>query len=159
MAQATTIVEQTRAQIPALIDQEQRLKNHIAVLLGQSPGMLDEQLKPSFRLSTPSIQVALGVPAQVLRRRPDVTRAEQKLAAESARVGVAVAELNPKFSLGGSIGLESLSLSSLFEMASGVFAIGPRVSFNLLDGARHASSSRFRTRCKSRPSFNTKLQS
>lgn len=136
VAQATSNVEQTRASIPSMQNQEQQLKNRLAVLLGRTPGSLNSLLAPQAAGQVPTIHVAIGVPAQVLRRRPDVRRAERQLAAESARVGVAMADLYPKFSLGGTIGLESLSLSDLFQAASGVFGLGPRVSFNLFDGGK-----------------------
>jgi outer membrane protein TolC len=76
------------------------------------------------------------MPAEVLRRQPDVRRAERQLAAETARVGVATAELYPKFTLTGTIGLESLSLSNLTDSDSQTFGIGPSVRWNLFDGGR-----------------------
>jgi outer membrane protein TolC len=87
-------------------------------------------------MAIPSIQVAIGVPAEVLRRRPDVRGAERRLAAESARLGAAVADLYPKFRLSGSIGLESLSLSSLFQSASRVFGLGSSVQWTPFNGGR-----------------------
>jgi len=80
-----------------------------------------------------SLEVAVGVPAEVLRRRPDVRQAERKLAAETARVGVATAELYPKFSLLGSIGLEALSLSNVVSAASRTYSLGPSVTWRLFD--------------------------
>jgi NodT family efflux transporter outer membrane factor (OMF) lipoprotein len=82
------------------------------------------------------IETAVGVPADVLRRRPDVRRAERQLAAETARIGVATAELYPKLSLSGSIGLESTSLASLFTGGSQVFGIGPSFRWNLFNAGQ-----------------------
>jgi outer membrane protein TolC len=75
----------------------------------------------------------VGVPAETLRQRPDVRRAERRLAAQSARIGVATAELYPKFRLSGSIGLESISTGNLIEYGSRSWRIGPSVSWNLFD--------------------------
>ena len=78
-------------------------------------------------------QVAVGVPAETLRRRPDIRRAERELAAQTARIGEATADLYPRFRLGGTIGLESLSSSSFFESASRTCSLLPGVSWNIFD--------------------------
>ena len=85
-------------------------------------------------ITVPPVEVALGVPADVLRRRPDVRRAERQLAAETARVGVATAELYPKFRLNGTIGIESLSGSGV-----GLYDVGPEVTWRIFDGGRTRS--------------------
>lgn len=124
-------VENTRAGIPTLKTSYVAAKNRITTLLGLTPGELDEVLSTSKALPTVPIRVAVGIPAETLRRRPDVQAAERQLASETARVGVAVAELYPKFALNGSIGVESLSASDFFSAGSGVFNIGPSVSWNI----------------------------
>lgn len=129
-------VESTRSTLPALAQQVSQIKNRIAVLCGENPGALDGELDTWRELQVPSMEIAVGVPAEVLRRRPDVRRSERILAAETARVGVAVADLYPRFSLNGSIGLESDATSSLFDLANGLFSLGPRVQWNLFDGGR-----------------------
>lgn len=129
-------VESVRAQLPSLDQQIQQIMNRLAVLLGKPPGSLDHELVQYQPLSAPSVQLAVGVPAQVLRRRPDVRMAERKLAAETYRVGVTRAELYPKFTLSGTIGLESLSLASLFTGDGLLFGIGPGVKWNIFDGGR-----------------------
>jgi outer membrane protein TolC len=78
--------------------------------------------------------VAVGVPAETLRNRPDIRRAERNLAAQTALIGVATADLYPKFKLFGTIGLESLSSKDFFEWASRKWSIGPGVSWNIFDG-------------------------
>jgi outer membrane protein TolC len=78
--------------------------------------------------------VAVGVPAEALRSRPDVRRAERELAAQSARIGVATADLYPRFRLFGSIGLKSLELGDLASWSSRTFAVGPSVGWQLFDG-------------------------
>lgn len=133
---AVSNVENTRSEIPRLKQNIVKARNRLAVLIGKPPGSLNEELKSRKPLPTPPVQVAVGVPAETLRRRPDVRLAERQLAAESARVGVATAELYPKFRLVGSIGLESLSASTLFEGASQVFKLGPNIQWRVFDGGR-----------------------
>jgi outer membrane protein, multidrug efflux system len=120
--QARYNLENTRSQIPALDTGLEEAMNRIAVLLGQPPGKVHGELeKPDPIPATPG-KVAVGVPADMLRRRPDVRRAERELAAQTARVGVATADLYPKFKLSGSIGLEALSMNRLFSSGSGTFS-------------------------------------
>jgi NodT family efflux transporter outer membrane factor (OMF) lipoprotein len=111
--QALLSLEQARAQVPTLRTSLEQAKYRLAVLLGQPPGALNELLaEPKPVPVTPS-EVAVGVPADLLRRRPDVRTAERKLAAQTAQIGVAKAARYPSFSLLGSIGLESLAFSNL----------------------------------------------
>ena len=87
--------------------------NRIAVLLGEQPGKVHAELEQTRAHTGHTLEGCVGVPADVLRRRPDVRKAERELAAQTARIGVATADLYPKFTLSGSIGLEALSLSNL----------------------------------------------
>ncbi len=128
--QAITNVANTRATIPSLNQNIVRSKNRLAVLLGQQPGALNSQLDAAQSLPAPSLEIAVGVPAETLRRRPDVRRAERQLAAETARVGVAVAELYPKFTLSGTIGLESSA------QTIGLAGIGLGLNWNIFDRSR-----------------------
>lgn len=134
--QATSNLESTRSGLPAFDQQIHEVKNHLAVLVGQNPGAIDSELREARGLPIPSVRVAVGVPAEVLRRRPDVRGAERQLAAETARVGVAIADLYPKFALKGTIGLEAPSLSGLFQAASRTIGLGPSVQWNIFDGGR-----------------------
>jgi outer membrane protein TolC len=79
------------------------------------------------------LQLAVGVPAETLRHRPDIRRAERRVAAQNARIGTAVADLYPKFSLSGSIGLESFSSTTLFNTGSHTWRLGPGISWNVFD--------------------------
>ena len=81
----------------------------------------------------PPLKVAVGVPAEALRRRPDIRLAERQLASQTARVGVATADLYPKFTLVGSIGLETLSLGDVFSASGLAYLIGPGVSWPVFD--------------------------
>jgi NodT family efflux transporter outer membrane factor (OMF) lipoprotein len=131
--QARYNLESTRSQIPSLRSGLEEAKNGLAVLLGEPPGAVQAELEERQPIPVASLEVAVGVPAEVLRRRPDVRQAERKLAAETARVGVAMAELYPKFSLLGSIGLEALSLSKVVSAASRTYSLGPSVTWRLFD--------------------------
>ena len=133
---AVVNVSNTRSEIPRLTQNVVKAKNRLAVLLGQAPGSLNDELDKQQVLSKPSIEVAVGVPADTMRRRPDVRQAERQLAAETARIGVKTADLYPKFSLSGTIGLEALSSGSLLEAASKIFSLGSIVKLNLFDGGR-----------------------
>lgn len=136
LERARSNMENTRSRIPQLKTQRERAHNRLATLLGEKPGALDDVFEQAAPVPDPPVEVAIGVPADLLRRRPDIRRAERVLAAETARVGVATAELYPKLRLNGSIGLESLSGSSLFESASRTFGIGSIVSWPLFSGGQ-----------------------
>jgi NodT family efflux transporter outer membrane factor (OMF) lipoprotein len=116
--QAKANLENTRSQPPRLRSNIEAAKNRLAILLGIFPGMLEAQLGARKPIPEAPLAIAVGVPAEVLRRRPDVRRAERQLAAQTARIGVATADLYPKFSLPGSIGLEALSTNDLFSTAN-----------------------------------------
>ena len=133
---AVSNVESTRSELPRLNQSISRARNRLAVLIGQVPGSVDRELSQPRALPAPPVQIAVGIPAETLRRRPDVRRAERQLAAETARIGVATAELYPKFTLSGTIGLESLFLSSLTDSDSRTFGIGPGFRWNVFDGGR-----------------------
>jgi len=127
--QAKYNVENTRSQIPTLRTGLEESMNRLAVLLGEQPGAMHVQMRQREPIPVAPPEVAVGVPADILRRRPDVRRAEKELAAQTARVGVAVADLYPKFTLNGSIGLDALTFTNLFSASSRAFSFGPSISF------------------------------
>jgi multidrug efflux system outer membrane protein len=127
--QARYNLENTRSQIPTLRTGLEEAMNRIAVLLGEQPGKVHEEVGKQVPIPVTPFKVAVGVPADVLRRRPDVRRAERQLAAQTARVGVATADLYPKFTLSGSIGLEALSLSNLSSSGTWSLSGGPRITW------------------------------
>ena len=135
VAQATTNVEATRSRVPALEAGLRAAENRLAVLLGRSPGEMEE-LARTAPIPVPPARVAVGVPADLLRRRADVRRAERVLAAETARIGVAEGDLYPRLSLLGSLGLEADHVGEVFDGDSRVFGIGPSLRWNLFDGGR-----------------------
>lgn len=131
--QAKYNLEQTTAQIPTLQTGAEKAKNRIAVLLGRNPGSLEKELAERKSIPVASQEIAYGIPADILRNRPDVRHAERQLAAETARIGVQTAELYPKLTLSGSIGLEALSLSNLFNASSKVYSYGPSFKWNIFN--------------------------
>ena len=135
--QAKTAVEQTRAQIPALDASASQAMNALAVLTGRAPGALADTLQPRTPALAPTTppDLALALPAEVLRQRPDLRAAELRLQAAAARVDQADAERLPSLSLGGSIGLNALSLAGL-SSAPAAASLLASVSVPLLDGGR-----------------------
>jgi outer membrane protein TolC len=131
--QARYNLERTRSQIPTLRTGLEGAKNNLATLLGETPGKIHAELEERKPIPAASPSLAVGVPADVLRQRPDVRRSERQLAAQTARIGVAEAELYPRLTLSGSIGLESLSSSSLFSSGSRTASGGIGISWRIFD--------------------------
>jgi NodT family efflux transporter outer membrane factor (OMF) lipoprotein len=127
--QVRYVTEGTRALIPALRSGVENALNSLAVLVGAMPGDLHALLAERLPIPHPDLATVTGIPADALRRRPDIRQAERQLAAQTARIGEATAELYPKFALIGSIGLESLDSASLFDAGSDAWSIGPSVSW------------------------------
>jgi len=124
-------LESTRSQIPPLQEGIEKAKNRLAVLLGKRPGELDNKLKAEKPIPVPPIKVIIGIPADTLRNRPDIRRAEMNLIAATAAVGKAKADLYPKFDLSGSIGLESISKGDLFKWASRTWHIATNITWKI----------------------------
>lgn len=123
--QARSNREQTRAQIPLLETSLVEAEHALDLLLGKPPGTLHARLAAPRDLPALPDHIAVGIPADTLRQRPDVRAAERRLAAETARVGVAEAARYPSFNLSGSIGLEALTFGALGSsdaVASSLFA-------------------------------------
>lgn len=131
--QARYNLESTRAQMPTLRTGLDTAKNRLSVLLGERPGSVAAELSPERGIPVPPVSVAVGIPAETLRRRPDIRRAERRLAAQTARIGAATADLYPKFRLPGAIGLESLSADTWLNASSRFWRIAPGVTWNVFD--------------------------
>ncbi len=132
--QATALLTATQAQLPALESGFAQSVHHLSVLLGQDPGAMLERMSHATPIPLTPPLVPVGLPSDLLRRRPDVERAERELAASTAEIGVAEADLFPKFSLVGGLGIASTSTSNLFEYASRYWSAGPGVQWNLFQG-------------------------
>lgn len=134
--QARANREQTRAQLPALAASLAAAEHRLDLLLGQAPGTLHPRLAPAGALPALPASLAVGIPADTLRQRPDVRAAERTLAAQTARVGVAEAARYPAFRLTGSIGLEALSFSALGDGGAGTYALLAGVTAPIFDAGR-----------------------
>lgn len=134
--QARAGVEQTRAQIPSLESSLAEARNRLAILGGTHPGSLDARLAASAAIPAVPASIAVGIPADTLRQRPDLRAAERRLAAETARIGQQEARRFPALSLAGSIGVESLTLGNLLEREAIVGQLAARLAATLFDGGR-----------------------
>lgn len=136
VAQAAAILESTRATLPPLESAARAARRRLAVLSGRHPGTLETELAEAGIVPMPPIEIAVGVPADLLRRRPDLRRAERRLAAQTARIGAAEAELYPEFTLTGQIGLAAEDAGQLAKGGAALFGIRPGVRWNLFDSGR-----------------------
>jgi NodT family efflux transporter outer membrane factor (OMF) lipoprotein len=142
VAQSTTLLESTRATIPQLEGGLVQAQNALCALLGRAPGSLADLLGNSKGIPAPPAQVAISVPAEMLRRRPDIRSAELQAYAQGARIGVAKADFYPRVSIFGTIGtqtasgLSGVSTASLFGPGTFFYSYGPRLFWPLLDWGR-----------------------
>jgi NodT family efflux transporter outer membrane factor (OMF) lipoprotein len=145
--QLRTLLEQTRSTIPFLQIALGQANDALCVLLGLPPRDLGPELGQGPALDQSPVPntpawVAAGIPADLLRRRPDIRSAERQVAAQSAQIGVAEADLYPTIFINGTIGLESATLSHLFESRSFVGTITPNFKWNILNYGRIANNVR-----------------
>lgn len=136
VAQAERLLARAEAEVPPLRISLSEGINNLAVLLGIRPGGLHQDLMEPRPIPLPPQQATVGVPADLLRQRPDIRRAERLLAAQTARIGVATADLYPSFSLTGFFGYESIDTGDLFDPGSRVFSLGPSLRWNIFAGGR-----------------------
>jgi NodT family efflux transporter outer membrane factor (OMF) lipoprotein len=135
VTQAQTNVSQTEAAIPVLETQLRQAHNRLCVLLGAPPEDLSRQLG-SARIPVASPEVAVGVPAELIRRRPDIRRAEREVAAQSARIGIAEADMYPAFTINGSIFVQANQFADLFKSSAIGGNVGPSFNWNILNYGR-----------------------
>lgn len=133
VAQATRVMANTEADLPVIRTSLDQSITSLSVLIGESSDGLRRELQTVRPVPLPPAEVAVGIPAERIRQRPDIRRAERKLAAQTARIGVATADLYPSFSLTGTLGFASLDTSNLFDSGSEVFGIGPSFRWNIFD--------------------------
>jgi outer membrane protein, multidrug efflux system len=134
--QARTNRERTRALIPALETSLAEAEHRLDVLLGLAPGSLHARLAPTETLPRIPDGLAVGIPADALRQRPDVRVAERRLAAETARVGVTEAARYPTFSLSGSVGVEALTIGALDSSGAGTSSLLGGITAPIFEGGR-----------------------
>lgn len=134
--QAETVLEATRALIPRFETAARTASNRLCVLVGLAPLDLAAELGPAAIPVAPP-QVAIGIPADLVRRRPDVRRAEREVAAQSARIGIAQSDLYPHITLNGTFGVAAEHFSDLFDGSrSSVAGIGPALRWDVLNYGR-----------------------
>ena len=131
VAQAERVLASSEAAVPPLRIELSKAINTMAVLLGRQPGALYTALSTPQAIPLPPAMVTMGMPVDLLRQRPDIRKAERQLAAQTARIGVAKADLYPSLSLTGTFGYESINTNDLFEPASNVFTFGPSLRWNI----------------------------
>ena len=146
VSQAKALLRQTQATIPSLEASLRQAKNALAILLGILPTGVQDILGPPKPIPTVPIEVAVGIPAELLRRRPDIRLAEFQAAVQSAQIGIAKADLYPSFSLVGSIGLQSsdkggalsnsANFSDLFTSGGITYFIGPTFQWPIFNYGR-----------------------
>lgn len=134
--QARLSVENTRASLPSLRGSVEQAQHNLALLLGRQPAELAAVLDAAGPVPVAGAKVASGIPADILRQRPDVRRAERKLAAQTAQIGAAEAERYPNFTLSGSIGVESLAYANLYTAGAKAFQMAAKSALVLLDFGR-----------------------
>lgn len=134
--QSANLLATLKSQIPPLEEKIQASINRLSILLGEAPGGLQCELLTPSPLPLISPLVPAGLPSTLLLRRPDIKEAERTLAAETARVGLAISDFYPKFYLTGSDGYISVSPKSLFTYPSQAWNIGPSVQWRIFDSGR-----------------------
>jgi NodT family efflux transporter outer membrane factor (OMF) lipoprotein len=146
VTQARALLRDTEALIPSLDTGVRQTKHAISTLIGQPPSQLAELLQQKSSIPSAPVEIAIGVPVDLLRRRPDVRIAEFQAAAQSARIGIAKSELYPRFSLFGSIGFETsrdgglqsnnADAGDLFSSDSITYKVGPTFSWPIFNYGR-----------------------
>ena len=149
VAEARATLTNTQAIVPDLESSLRDATLSLCVLLGRTPSELEEELAGGSGIPTAPAQVVIGVPADLLRRRPDVRSAERAAASQSEQIGIAVADLFPSISLAGSLGYEasdagnlSLGTDNLFTKDAFIWSLGPSLNWPILNYGRIRSNIR-----------------
>lgn len=136
VANAEAQMATTAAQIPLLEASARQAIYSLGVLLGLPASALVQELTPALAIPTAPPSAPVGLPSDLLRRRPDIRQAEAAAHAATARIGVAEADLYPRFTITGSIGVKSSDLGSWLEWSNRLWSIGPGVSWRVFDMGR-----------------------
>ncbi len=140
IAQADAQVASTTAAIESIQASVQQTIYGISVLLALPPDTLNDELTTTVRVPDPPAEVPIGLPSDLLRRRPDIRRSERQLAAANAGIGVAVGDLFPKFSLTGDVGLQARRIDLASNWDNSFWSFGPGVTWSILDSGRILSN-------------------
>ena len=133
---ASALAESIEALIPTLESRCDTTINAIGLLLAKEPGELQPLLAEPRDVPALPEQVPIGVPSELVQRRPDIRKAEAQLHAATATIGMAKADFYPRISLNGSAGFQSLQLSNLANWASGQYVVGPSITLPIFEGGR-----------------------
>ncbi len=136
VTQATTLLRGTQAVIPTLEASIRQAKNALSTLLGTPPRDLGDVLGPTKPIPAPPAQVAVGMPAELIRQRPDIRRAEHQVAAQSEQIGIAKADLFPAFRIAGTIGWQATDFTNLAQGSSFSGSGGPSFRWDLFNYGR-----------------------
>lgn len=136
VSQAELNRSRTASLIPPLRQQFITAINRLSVLTGDMPYALLQQLETRAPVPAAVAPLAIGVPAELLRQRPDIRRAERELAAQNARIGSTKADLYPTLSLPGTLALESPTGGDLFSGGNTAYSFGPQLRWNIFSGGR-----------------------
>src|SRR5436305_10507820 len=133
---AAAQVATTASTIPILEQQAAQAMHALGILIGQPPMTLQQELAAVGPIPKPPAQVAVGLPSELLLRRPDVARSERQLASQTAAIGVATRDLFPRFFISGAASLQSVRGSDFFDSESRLLSLGPSVSWPIFEGGR-----------------------
>jgi NodT family efflux transporter outer membrane factor (OMF) lipoprotein len=136
VAQAQGQASLTAAEIPTLESALKQTVYRLDLLLGAQPGRLWDELAPEAPVPALPPAAHVGLPVELLRRRPDIRRAERQLAAANAQIGAATADLYPRFFLTGAFGLQSISADDWFSGGSRFWSIGPMITWPVFDAGK-----------------------
>jgi NodT family efflux transporter outer membrane factor (OMF) lipoprotein len=136
VANADALVASTESQIPLLESSARQAIYSLSVLLNLEPSALLEELSPASIIPAAPPRVPVGIPSDLLRRRPDIRKAEAQLHAATANIGVATADLFPKLSLSASMGFESTQYNTWMNWVNHLWSFGPSVSWQVFDAGK-----------------------
>ena len=134
VTQANVVLYETESTLPTLEGNIRTMKNSLALLVGEYPGKIDSLLEEDDSFPSYQQTVAIGVPAELLRRRPDIVEAEMTLAEYAAAVGIAKKDFLPTLSLTGDIGTSATRFDGLFGKHSLTYTVAPQLSWTVFEG-------------------------
>ena len=140
VSQQEAQVDSTAATIPTLEASERQYIHHLGILLGLDPNAVSAELTTATPVPVGPPAVPPGLPSELLRRRPDIRRAERQLAEATANIGIATADLFPKFSITGAMGTEASQFGRLFDWSSRFYSIAPGVTWDIFDAGKVKSN-------------------
>jgi multidrug efflux system outer membrane protein len=140
VSRAAAQLESTKASVPTLLSGIDVSIHRLSVLLGEEPGALHSELEKTRPIPSAGPDVQVGLPSDLLKRRPDIRRAEAQVAAATARIGEAKRDLFPRFVLTGTAGRQATQLHDLTLGAGNFYGVGPGISLPLFTGGRIRSN-------------------